>query len=117
MPCHAGLLAHSHATCPPEGRCKASVPYLTHGGQQEAALIYRLLWACRRWSKSLTLEQCKSTIMTIHSPNSALYELFDKVLLIHRGEVVYCGSLKQAVNFFDSIGRMSPEQDPNTHPI
>lgn len=60
------------------------------------------------WTKSLTLSQRKSTIVTIHSPNSALFELFDKVMLVHRGQLVFGGSLSQAANFFKSIQRFTP---------
>lgn len=61
-----------------------------------------------QWSKQLSINQQKATIMTIHTPNSALFGLFDKLLLLHRGELIFVGSLPQAAAFFASIDKPTP---------
>jgi len=45
----------------------------------------------------------KSIICSIHQPSSQVYELFDKVMLLSQGRVVYYGHASQAREYFASI--------------
>eukprot|EP01126_Amoeba_proteus_P027057 TRINITY_DN2681_c0_g1_i9.p1 TRINITY_DN2681_c0_g1~~TRINITY_DN2681_c0_g1_i9.p1 ORF type:complete len:518 (-),score=101.00 TRINITY_DN2681_c0_g1_i9:59-1612(-) len=53
--------------------------------------------------KELTLSGC-TVLTTIHQPGSKTYELFDNLMLLHRGSVVYFGAAREAVKYFDSLG-------------
>jgi ABC-type multidrug transport system ATPase subunit/ABC-type multidrug transport system permease subunit len=46
----------------------------------------------------------KTIILTIHQPSSAMFELFDKLMLLSEGEVVYFGETSRAESYFASIG-------------
>ena len=39
--------------------------------------------------------------MTIHQPNSEIYQLFDRLLLMIEGRLIYQGMAKDAVDYFD----------------
>merc|ERR1712168_1678498 len=59
-----------------------------------------------------------SVLCTIHQPSSEVFELFDRLLLLSMGEVVYHGSTKDAVKYFNSIGAPAPENyNPADHYI
>eukprot|EP00124_Ichthyophonus_hoferi_P000454 Ihof_evm6s17 gene=Ihof_evmTU6s17 len=47
-------------------------------------------------------------ICTIHQPSSDIYALFDRLLLLVSGEVVYLGDAHQAVDYFVSKGFPAP---------
>jgi ABC-type multidrug transport system ATPase subunit len=42
----------------------------------------------------------KTVVATIHQPSSEVFALFDKVLLMAEGRVVFLGSSREACNFF-----------------
>ena len=48
----------------------------------------------------LLAKRGKTIICTIHQPSSAVFELFDKVLLMAEGRVAYMGTLDSAEAFF-----------------
>jgi len=43
--------------------------------------------------------------MSIHQPRYSIFCLFDRLLLLHGGEIVYRGPAKQAVEYFSGIGK------------
>lgn len=45
----------------------------------------------------------KSIICSIHGPSSQVFELFDKVMLLSQGRVVYYGHASQVTHYFASI--------------
>jgi ATP-binding cassette subfamily G (WHITE) protein 2 len=46
----------------------------------------------------------RTIVCTIHQPRSAIFELFDQLMLLSQGKVVYFGAAKQAVQYFGSLG-------------
>ena len=61
--------------------------------------------------KKLTAQK-RTVVCTIHQPQSSIYGLFDKVLILGRGgRVVYFGKGGQdAVDYFDQLGFPCDEQ-------
>jgi len=49
-----------------------------------------------------------TVIQTIHQPNSETYELFDKLMLLAKGKVIYFDTKDNAVPYFKSIGFECP---------
>ena len=47
--------------------------------------------------------------MTIHQPNSDIYELFDRLLLLVDGRCIYQGDAKKAVGYFNKMGLSCPQ--------
>ncbi|GJE89059.1 P-loop containing nucleoside triphosphate hydrolase protein [Phanerochaete sordida] len=46
--------------------------------------------------------------MTIHQPRSEAFHLFDKILLLAQGAVVYCGSSGACLPYFSTLGYTPP---------
>eukprot|EP00899_Mesostigma_viride_P012079 jgi/Mesvir1/20872/Mv07952-RA.1 len=55
----------------------------------------------------------KIVLSTIHQPSSNICNLFDDLLILHRGGVAYAGPASHAINHFDAIGLPCP---PNYNP-
>ena len=51
-----------------------------------------------------------TVLTTIHQPSSDIFELFDDLMLIQSGNIVYHGPCKDSVAHFSSIGFKCPEQ-------
>lgn len=63
----------------------------------DASKSLDVMAACRNLAnQNLTI------ICTIHQPSLACYSFFDNLLLLAKGEVVYFGSAKNVVNYFQS---------------
>ncbi|XP_068665055.1 ABC transporter G family member 10-like [Aristolochia californica] len=58
--------------------------------------------------KSMTVEQGKTIILTIHQPGFRILELFDRVLLLSEGSALHHGSLKQLENRIKASGHCIP---------
>eukprot|EP01101_Sappina_pedata_P004816 TRINITY_DN2092_c0_g1_i2.p1 TRINITY_DN2092_c0_g1~~TRINITY_DN2092_c0_g1_i2.p1 ORF type:complete len:648 (-),score=245.09 TRINITY_DN2092_c0_g1_i2:107-2050(-) len=43
-------------------------------------------------------------VCTIHQPRASIFELFDKLLLLSAGKIVYFGETKQAIDYFSELG-------------
>ena len=52
-------------------------------------------------------------IASIHQPSSDLYMMFDQLMLLAQGRVIFMNDASKAVKYFDSIGYICP---PNTNP-
>ncbi len=50
-----------------------------------------------------------SVIISIHQPNSRILELFDHILLVGRGGMIFFGTLSEAKGYFSEIGFPAPE--------
>ena len=50
----------------------------------------------------------KTVLLTIHQPRSNILDLFDKILLLSKGQVVFFGPAKDALEHFDSLGYKCP---------
>lgn len=49
----------------------------------------------------------KTIITTIHQPSSTVYYMFDKMILLSEGDLLYYGSANHAMSYFESI-QISP---------
>ncbi len=50
--------------------------------------------------KNLARNEGKTIAMTIHQPTSELYDLFDRLILMLDGKLVYQGKADKALNYF-----------------
>ena len=53
-----------------------------------------------QYLKQLTSEEGKTIFMTIHQPNTEIYQLFDKLMLMIEGRFIYQGSAAEAPAYF-----------------
>lgn len=60
--------------------------------------------------RSLTNMAQISTLVALYQAGESLYELFDKVLLIHEGRCCYYGPAERAAEYFKSLGFEQPER-------
>lgn len=51
----------------------------------------------------------RTVICTIHQPSFDIFKMFDKLLLLQAGQVVYYGSVAQSTKYFGSQGWACPE--------
>lgn len=51
----------------------------------------------------------RNIIMSIHQPRYSIFALFDRLVLLSKGQVVYLGGAKQSVQYFEKIGYTCPE--------
>ncbi|KAJ2776658.1 hypothetical protein GGI15_004782 [Coemansia interrupta] len=58
--------------------------------------------------KKISVEQNTATIMTIHQPNARIFNIFDKVILLSQGQLVYFGPTSASIGYFASIGFECP---------
>jgi ABC-type multidrug transport system ATPase subunit/uncharacterized protein with PQ loop repeat len=66
--------------------------------------------------QTLAHEEKRTVICTIHTPSSELYDVFDDVLLLAKGSVVYHGACKDAPAYFASVGYPVPSRmNPSEH--
>lgn len=54
-----------------------------------------------------------TVLMTIHQPQLDILELFDRIILMARGRIVFFGSLPEAAAHFASLGLVCPERAIN----
>jgi hypothetical protein len=52
-------------------------------------------------------------VCTIHQPQQKLFQLFDNLILMKKGQIVYQGSVSKSILFLESIGMSCP---PGTNP-
>ncbi|KAG0309106.1 hypothetical protein BGZ98_005218 [Dissophora globulifera] len=50
----------------------------------------------------------RTVILTVHQPRSDIYELFDDLLLLSQGKVVYFGKAQTAAAYFEGLGHECP---------
>ncbi|KAF9334534.1 hypothetical protein BG006_001999 [Podila minutissima] len=50
----------------------------------------------------------RTVILTVHQPRSDIYELFDDLLLLSQGNVVYFGKAQSATTYFEALGHETP---------
>ncbi|KAJ2488186.1 hypothetical protein IWW37_004967 [Coemansia sp. RSA 2050] len=58
--------------------------------------------------KKISVDQGIATLMTIHQPSARIFNIFDKVILLSQGRVVYFGPTSTAIEYFSSIGYQCP---------
>ena len=57
---------------------------------------------------SLTKDYNRTVIFTIHQPRSNIVALFDQLILLAKGQVVYSGEFSRCQAYFDQIGYSCP---------
>jgi ABC-type multidrug transport system ATPase subunit len=70
----------------------------------DSLTAYVIVW----YMKRLASKQNKTIAMTIHQPSSDIYQLFDRLILLVAGKLVYQGSASEAEGYFTKIGFKSP---------
>eukprot|EP00826_Nyctotherus_ovalis_P046225 TRINITY_DN51_c0_g1_i3.p1 TRINITY_DN51_c0_g1~~TRINITY_DN51_c0_g1_i3.p1 ORF type:complete len:700 (-),score=192.14 TRINITY_DN51_c0_g1_i3:124-2223(-) len=61
-------------------------------------------------------KKSRTIIATIHQPNSEIYAMFDKLMILALGRIIYFSSAKEAVPYFDRLGYICPKQvNPAEH--
>nr|ODO01155.1 ATP-dependent permease [Cryptococcus depauperatus CBS 7855] len=50
----------------------------------------------------------RTVIFTIHQPQSNIVNLFDRLLLLAKGQVVYSGEMRKAQGHFENLGHVCP---------
>ncbi|KAF7679880.1 abc drug exporter [Alternaria burnsii] len=60
--------------------------------------------------RSLTNMAQISTAVALYQAGESLYDLFDKVLLIHEGRCCYFGPTEKAADYFKNLGFVQPER-------
>ncbi|ESL08515.1 ABC transporter [Trypanosoma rangeli SC58] len=63
--------------------------------------------------QDLAKKDMRTVIATVHSPSSELFDIFDDLLLLAKGHVVYHGPTADAVAYFATLGYQVP---PRTNP-
>ena len=51
----------------------------------------------------------RTIVQTIHQPNSDIFEMFDRLMLLAKGKVIYFNEAKLAVDYFQNINYKCPE--------
>jgi len=51
----------------------------------------------------------RAVVCTIHQPRSSIYALFDQLLLLSQGKIVYYGDAKDATKYFNRQGFVCPQ--------
>ncbi|GAX74296.1 hypothetical protein CEUSTIGMA_g1745.t1 [Chlamydomonas eustigma] len=49
-----------------------------------------------------------TVLASIHQPRSSIFTLFDDLVLLSEGELLYCGEACEAAQYFSSLGRTCP---------
>lgn len=59
--------------------------------------------------RDLALVHGKTIVSTIHQPNSDIFDMFDKLMLLAKGKIIYFNDANKSVDYFSKIGRPCPE--------
>lgn len=51
----------------------------------------------------------RTIVQTIHQPNSDIYEMFDRLMLLAKGRIIYFNKASLAVDYFTRINYKCPE--------
>ena len=59
--------------------------------------------------RDLANKDGRTVVSTIHQPNSDIYEMFDRLMLLARGKIIFFNEARFAVDYFGSIGFQCPD--------
>jgi len=59
--------------------------------------------------KKLAANKNRTIALTIHQPNSDIFSLFDDLIFMVAGRLVYQGPAKDSTQYFDQMGFKCPE--------
>lgn len=66
--------------------------------------------------QQLAKKDRRTVIATVHSPSSELFDLFDDLLLLAKGHVIYHGPTPESVEYFAALGyRVPPRTNPTEY--
>lgn len=71
----------------------------------DSLTAYVIVW----YMKRLASNKNKTVAMTIHQPSSEIFDLFDDLILMVAGRLVYQGPSVDSVQYFTQMGFKSPE--------
>ena len=57
----------------------------------------------------LARKENRTVVSTIHQPNSDIFEMFDRLMLLARGKIIYFNEARLAVDYFSSIQYQCPD--------
>ncbi|KAJ3275169.1 ATP-binding cassette sub- G member 1, partial [Blyttiomyces sp. JEL0837] len=60
--------------------------------------------------KNVAHTTCRTIVATIHQPSSETFHLFDDLMLLAEGRIMYLGPSKYAVNYFKALGYPCPRR-------
>ena len=66
------------------------------------------LSVCSALKTLATLGVC-TVVCTIHQPQHKIFDLFDNLILMKKGSIVFQGASKKALLFFDAVGQKMPD--------
>ncbi|PVU88009.1 hypothetical protein BB559_005768 [Furculomyces boomerangus] len=61
--------------------------------------------------RKITRENKKISIASIHQPSARVFNLFDKVILLSGGEIIYFGPVDKSIDYFSQAGFRIPEYE------
>lgn len=59
--------------------------------------------------RELAIRDQRTVVSTIHQPNSDIFEIFDRLVLLAKGKIIYFNEANKSVDYFTSIGYQCPE--------
>jgi ABC-type multidrug transport system ATPase subunit len=69
----------------------------------DALTAYECIYVAKALASMGTTVLC-----TIHQPSSRIFQLFDEVLVLGRGQIIYHGSVARSLDYFASLGHECP---------
>lgn len=94
---------------PTSGKSHVSYSYgLASGNSDRTGLDSYNAYNVIESLKTLAKEYNRTVIFTIHQPQSNIVALFDRLLLLAKGQLVYCGEASRAAAHFEKIGHECP---------
>ena len=51
----------------------------------------------------------KTIILTIHQPSAKLYNMLDRLILLHKGQTIYQGQANQITNYLNILQIFPPQ--------